>query len=95
MLNVEAPLPFVGSTTLGTDVVEAAEQLRGVLGWTRNVSRQFPNWDSALTRLRENAEEAGVLVMISGIVGSNTRRKLNPEEFRGFALVDPNAAVVL
>lgn len=94
VLEGEPPLPFVGfaNTTHAED--EVAGQMRRVLDWTAKSRAQCRTSDAALTWLREHAEAAGVLVMISGIVGSNTHRKLDPSEFRGFALVDRYAAVV-
>ena len=94
LLNGEAPLDFVGSSTLGTPTSDVVDQMRVVLDWTAETRRRLNSGDAALTRLRESAEIAGVLVMISGIVGSNTHRKLDPDEFRGFALVDPYAGLV-
>jgi Zn-dependent peptidase ImmA (M78 family) len=94
LLNGEQPLPFIGTATTSTDPAVTAGQMRDVLGWTAETRARFGSWHAALTKLRENAEAAGVLVMISGIVGSNTHRKLDPEEFRGFALTDEYAALV-
>ena len=94
LLNGEVPLDFVGSAALVTPLIDAVDRMRVVLDWTVETRRRLKSWDAALRRLRENAEAAGVLVMISGIVGSNTHRKLDPDEFRGFALADPYAAVV-
>jgi Zn-dependent peptidase ImmA (M78 family)/transcriptional regulator with XRE-family HTH domain len=84
----------VGSLRLDTDIVEAAAQLRDMLGFALARRVEFPTWTAALDGLREHAEDAGVLVMINGVVGSNTHRKLNPDEFRGFALVDELAPLV-
>ena len=94
LLNGEMPLDFVGTATLQTPPAQAAVSMREQLAWTPRLRERLTSWDAALTALRENSEAAGVLVMISGIVGSNTRRKLAPDEFRGFALADPFAALV-
>ncbi|MDE0319361.1 MAG: ImmA/IrrE family metallo-endopeptidase [Acidimicrobiaceae bacterium] len=94
LLNGELPLEFVGTATLRTEPAQAAASMRERLAWTPGLRERLTSWDAALAALRENAEAAGVLVMISGVVGSNTQRKLAPEEFRGFALADPYAALV-
>jgi Zn-dependent peptidase ImmA (M78 family) len=52
------------------------------------------DWTKALRALQKQAEESGILVVVSGIVGNNTHRKLDVEEFRGFVLVDAYAPLV-
>ncbi len=94
LLNGEQPLAFVACATVASSPETTVEDMRRVLNWTVETRRRCTDSESALTRLRENAEESGVLVMISGIVGSNTHRKLDPAEFHGFALADPHAPVV-
>ncbi len=94
LLNGEDPIAFVGTVTTATPVEAAAAAMGEVLGWNADARAECRTWSDALTRLRENAEAAGVLVMISGIVGSDTHRKLRPEEFRGFALADDYAPLV-
>lgn len=94
LLNGESALAFIGTATVGDAVDDVAGEMRELLDWTAESRASCRSWDAALTWLRERAETAGVLVMISGIVGSDTHRTLNPQEFRGFALVDRYAAVV-
>ena len=90
----EQPLPFVGSVRLTNDVETAAASLRRALGFDVEERRQMPTWTDALRRFIEQADALGVLVMVSGVVGSNNRRKLDPPEFRGFALADDLAPLV-
>lgn len=94
ILEGEPPLPFVGVASTDDSVEAIAAQMREILDWTEQSRATCRTPDDALTWLREHAEAAGVLVMIAGYVGSNTRRKLDPQEFRGFALVDDYASVL-
>lgn len=94
LTNREEPLAFVGSLQHGGDVVAAADRMRETLDFDVEERAAFPSWTQAFRALAEQAEAAGVLVMVSGIVGSNTHRALNPDEFRGFALADDLAPVV-
>ncbi|MFH1809406.1 MAG: ImmA/IrrE family metallo-endopeptidase [Pseudomonadota bacterium] len=90
----EPTLPFVGSVTLQDPVEQVAASMRSVVGLDLDARRRLPTWIEALRRSIEVADDAGVLVMVSGVVGSNNQRKLDPQEFRGFALSDPVAPLV-
>lgn len=85
---------FVGSIAAGTPVKEAAAAMRRQLTFSTDERRQSPTWEAALRTFVQLAEDAGVLVMVNGVVGNNTHRRLDPEEFRGFALVDDQAPLV-
>lgn len=91
-LNREDPAPFIGSLSTATPVIDAARTMRGGLAFELN--NRGSSWGEALRLLSEHAEDRGVLVMVNGVVGSNTHRKLDAAEFRGFALVDPLAPLV-
>ena len=86
-------IAFVGS--MDTDRVPefAANEIREALGFTMSARADHATWSDSLRGLADHAERIGVLVMISGVVGSNNQRILNPEEFRGFALTDDYAPV--
>ncbi len=85
-------LPFVGKFKLNAAPQVVAADIRAVLGV--DVEQGQRQWDDYQRALIQGAEQAGVLVMRSGIVGNNTRRKLDVSEFRGFAISHPLAPVV-
>lgn len=87
-------LDFVGSATLETSPAFVAAEMRERLGFDLAARRRCPTWAEAARRFSRQVDDAGILVMVSGIVGSNTRRILDPAEFRGFALSDPLAPLI-
>src|SRR5258707_6469579 len=88
----EPPVAFIGALTTDVEIVEAAAQMRTVLAF--EPAERGSTWSEAARRLIEEADQHGVLVMVNGVVGSNTHRKLDPREFRGFALSDDLAPLI-
>lgn len=90
----QEPLTFVRSGRPDELPASVGQRIRNALslgiGWA---SRQG-TWTDALNLLRETMESKGILVVVNGIVGNNTHRKLDPEEFRGFVLMDEFAPLV-
>ncbi len=90
----ESALDFVGSASVDAPPEAVAAQIREALGFDLAARRECSTWIEALRLFIRQADEAGVLVMVSGIVVSSTRRRLDPVEFRGFALCDPLAPLI-
>lgn len=91
IFNEFEPNPHVGSITLKTPITEAVSLIREALSVAVPM---HGTWDDYQRDLIQGSENAGVLVMRSGIVGNNTHRKLQVSEFRGFAITDEFSPVV-
>ncbi len=89
-----SPLPFVGSVSMTSNVESTAATMRRALGFDVEERRRIPTWTDALRLFIEQADQAGIMVMCSGVVLNNNYRPLDPEEFRGFALSDKLAPLV-
>ena len=89
----EPPPGFVGSMDAPASPAQAGARLREAIGFGIGRRRPAPAGTGALRQLIGLADGYGVLVMVSGAVGNDARRRLDPGEFRGFALADPLAPV--
>jgi Zn-dependent peptidase ImmA (M78 family) len=87
-------LAFIGSARAEDAPETVARRMREMLGLSAESRRQLATWAEALRQLISKAEDAGVMVMASSVVGSNSHRKLDVGEFRGFALADELAPLV-
>ena len=90
----EDKLPFVAEIKPPAHVKATAKRIRETLGLQEAWAENCSNWEEALRSLRDAAEEIGILVATSGVVGLNNKRHLDPDEFRGFVLCDPYAPLI-
>lgn len=94
-LECEAePLAFAGSAGLSDDPAAVGREMRRVVGLNDGWAAKVHTWQEAVSALRRAIERLGAMAVVNGVVGNNTRRKLNVEEFRGFALSDELAPLI-
>ena len=89
-----APLHFVGTFNLGSAPEQVATAMGEALQLREGWAAVEGGWTNALRTLRDRIESAGILVVFNGVVGNNTHRKLDVDEFQGFALVDQYAPLI-
>ena len=94
LIDETDPLEFVGAFRGNTDFEDVADGMREALTLEPDWASGNSTWDAALRFLRNRIEEVGVLIFINGVVGNNTHRGLDPDEFRGFALIDEYAPLI-
>ena len=90
----EEKLPFVKCANIKESPIEIANIIRNELKIKSDWASKQSTWTDALRVLRDAMESAGIIVTINGVVGNNTQRKLDPNEFRGFVLNDEFAPFV-
>lgn len=93
-ISGDLPVVFIGSSQCTDDIVTTAGRIRKALKFGIEERQKMATWNDAFRHFVDQADAAGVLVMASGVVGSNNKRNLSPDEFRGFALSDPYAPLV-
>lgn len=88
-------LPFVGKFSVSrSNIKDIVQDITKTLSLTSKDVKSCATSDAYFTLLSKRVEDAGILVLKSGIVRSNTKRALSYKEFKGFALCDPIAPLV-
>jgi len=88
------PLDFVGNARLTDDPDAVGREMRRIVGVGDGWAATVRTWEEAVGKLRQAIEQLGIMAVINGVVGNNTHRSLDVEEFRGFALCDAYAPLI-
>jgi Zn-dependent peptidase ImmA (M78 family) len=88
------PLGFVGSAHLGDDPSAIGQEMRRAAGVADGWAAEVTTWQEAVGELRRRIEGLGIMAIVNGVVGNDTHRKLDVDEFLGFALTDSYAPLI-
>ena len=87
-------LAVVGCVSDNHNVNQIADKIRADLDISKSWHETVQNSREAFAYIRKQLEVCGVVVMMSGIVGKNTHRALDVNEFRAFAMMDEWAPLI-
>ena len=88
------PVDCIGIFGQEADPIDCANIIRDILKLPVDWFTKCRNAEESFRFIRKTISNVGVLVMMSGIVGNNTHRILDIEEFRAFVLIDEYAPLV-
>ena len=88
------PLPFVGKYGNNAKPSDVANDIQATIGIDDELRNSVASWEEFLRVIIDRADSKGVWVLRSGIVGNNTHRPLDVDEFRGFAISDTHAPLI-
>lgn len=86
--------PLVGSVRNAEQDDALADALRSTLGLDGRSAWKGGKSSGRFRQLKEQASNAGIMIMLNSQVGSMSSRKLDLQEFRGFVLIDDMAPLV-
>lgn len=89
-----SPLTFVGTLKNISTPQVFADKMRNILDIKPDWYKKSRSADDSFRIIRKAVSDAGVAVMMSGIVENNTHRPLSLKEFRAFSLVDDYAPLI-
>ncbi|MBZ9728559.1 ImmA/IrrE family metallo-endopeptidase [Salegentibacter sp. JZCK2] len=84
-------LSFVGAFDENDNYKEIVSDIRKTLNLSEGWAKEFRTWEETLDYLSRKIEDTGIIVTFNGVVGNNTRRRIDVEECRGFVLVNDKA----
>lgn len=90
----EGEIYFVGACKNKSAHLEFADFVREILDLKEDWFTETKNVDDSFRLIRRAISNSGVVVMMNGIVGNNTHRPLDINEFRAFTMVDDYAPLI-
>jgi len=95
LLNEDlSELEFVSKYKVTDDPTTIASDIQNTLSINDDLRKDSPSWNQFLTSLVRHTEQSRILVLRNSVVGNNVYRKLDVDEFRGFAICDKIAPLV-